>query len=525
MREVSELDFEGVDPHGLNIGSDSEGFYYYHDGSLTPRIYREKPKRGQKVGTSGQPDAPQSWDTVTTSLEEVETLLKFLQKSRKVVDRQLCSCLEFQILPPLRSEREAEERREHREENRLKRKAEMEERRKIWDAMPKKRSSRLERIEMERRAIEDERERIEEEERRVKEEKRRVLHEKAEQAPLLVDRRVKVLWEEDNTWYRGIVVDYDKEAGEHTIVYNDDSSSERLDFWSSDVQWVHDTDPPPVAPPATEAIEEDQVGVEEYVSDSIMVTGLDNGNHQHAPITIEDCALPAETENEMVDSETCQNTLKSSNGTAPVSQPTQSIPHHDLVGETELQTMPADLKVPISCVSSKEDCNEQHLDKCDVLEPKFRSSDSRVDNKPEALTSQQISENGELCMTVPNPAILTLSTNSDLEKFKSKELLVEKVGGEIPSLLLDVSGLKSSSNNIEVKCIDGHSTQAAPNLIKAGSSSHSEAENHTLAHEHSGETKKSTEAHENGCNENSPGDVKSELAGLQVMQQAMKQEL
>ena len=253
IRQVSELEFEGVDPHGGPIGSDSEGYYYYHDGGKSCRIYREKPRKAQKAHAGRAPDAPLSWDTITTCLDEIEALLKYHQKSRKVADRRLCAHLEEHIIPPLRAARDAEERREVREENRLKRKAEMEERRKVWDAMPKKRSSRLERLEMERRAQEDERERVEEERRRAAEERRIMLEEKSEQAPLLVDRRVRVLWEEDNTWYCGLVTAYDRSTGEHTLFYYDDSSSERLDLWASDVKWEHDTTPLPAEYAANEA--------------------------------------------------------------------------------------------------------------------------------------------------------------------------------------------------------------------------------------------------------------------------------
>merc|ERR1719460_1433881 len=54
--------------------------------------------------------------------------------------------------------------------------------------------------------------------------------------------RVGLLWEEDQTYYYGVVSAYDDKAKTHTVIY-DDATMESLDFAETEVKWE--------APPAS----------------------------------------------------------------------------------------------------------------------------------------------------------------------------------------------------------------------------------------------------------------------------------
>ncbi|GLT42632.1 hypothetical protein SLA2020_166220 [Shorea laevis] len=56
----------------------------------------------------------------------------------------------------------------------------------------------------------------------------------------VLERRIKVYWPLDKTWYEGVVKAFDKESGKHLVHY-DDAEEEELDLGKERIEWVKET--------------------------------------------------------------------------------------------------------------------------------------------------------------------------------------------------------------------------------------------------------------------------------------------
>jgi hypothetical protein len=113
------------------IGEDSKGNRYFHfaDGSEDCRLYREEPPR-KRLGKKNKDKSDEAlWETVCTTLEEMSDFAAKMSASRNKNDKALHDLLTTSVLPKLMDTVQA------------RRKAE--ERAAALEAMPKKRSSRL----------------------------------------------------------------------------------------------------------------------------------------------------------------------------------------------------------------------------------------------------------------------------------------------------------------------------------------------------------------------------------------------
>lgn len=110
------------------IGEDSRGcrYFFFSDSQEDCRLYRELPPRKRPSKKHGDRAL---WDTVCTSLEEISDFAARLGASRNKSDRALHEFLTLQLLPKLIDTVSARKK--------------ADERAAALEAMPKKRSSRL----------------------------------------------------------------------------------------------------------------------------------------------------------------------------------------------------------------------------------------------------------------------------------------------------------------------------------------------------------------------------------------------
>jgi hypothetical protein len=114
------------------LGKDSKGNRYYYFGVNWEdcRLYREQPPALQKKPGKARAVASEpQWDTVCTTLEEVQAFADALCTTRSKADKGLIDALTKRILPKLAETANARRR--------------AEERQAALEALPRKRSNRL----------------------------------------------------------------------------------------------------------------------------------------------------------------------------------------------------------------------------------------------------------------------------------------------------------------------------------------------------------------------------------------------
>ncbi|CAL8467238.1 g6774 [Coccomyxa elongata] len=158
------------------IGEDSKGNRYFHfaDDSEDCRLYREEPPR-KRLGKKNKDRSDEAlWETVCTTLEDMSDFAARMSASRNKNDKALHDLLTTSLLPKLMDTVQA------------RRKAE--ERAAALEAMPKKRSSRLQVLqikkdeeERKKKEEEEERARVQREQERVRKDREREMRLKARQ--------------------------------------------------------------------------------------------------------------------------------------------------------------------------------------------------------------------------------------------------------------------------------------------------------------------------------------------------------
>lgn len=113
------------------IGEDSKGcrYYFFSDSQEDCRLYREEPPRKRSSKKLKDREHLALWDTVCTTLEEMSELASRLGASRNRHDKALHEFLTLELLPKLIDTVSARKK--------------ADERAAALEAMPKKRSSRL----------------------------------------------------------------------------------------------------------------------------------------------------------------------------------------------------------------------------------------------------------------------------------------------------------------------------------------------------------------------------------------------
>lgn len=115
----------------LPIGEDSKGcrYYFFSDSQEDCRLYREEPPRKRLSKKQAHREHLALWDTVCTTLEEISDFAARLGASRNRSDKALHEVLTLDLLPKLIDTVSARKK--------------ADERAAALEAMPKKRSSRL----------------------------------------------------------------------------------------------------------------------------------------------------------------------------------------------------------------------------------------------------------------------------------------------------------------------------------------------------------------------------------------------
>lgn len=143
------------------IGEDAKGsrFYYFSTNNEDCRLYREEPPKKGWKGKDNDPDAESVWQTQTTTLEELQDFADKLAVSRNIREKMLHEVLQMQILPKLIETANARKR--------------AEEKAAMLATMPKKRSSRLQVLELKKEEDDKKQREREETDRRRQEERNR----------------------------------------------------------------------------------------------------------------------------------------------------------------------------------------------------------------------------------------------------------------------------------------------------------------------------------------------------------------
>lgn len=113
------------------VGEDSKGcrYYFFSDSQEDCRLYREEPPRKRLSNKQTHREHLALWDTVCTTLEEISDFAARLGASRNKSDKALYEFLTLELLPKLIDTVSARKK--------------ADERAAALEAMPKKRSSRL----------------------------------------------------------------------------------------------------------------------------------------------------------------------------------------------------------------------------------------------------------------------------------------------------------------------------------------------------------------------------------------------
>ena len=113
------------------LGEDARGgrYFYFSGNNEDCRLYREEPPRKRTGKRSDGPDSEAAWETVCATLEEMAAFVEKLSASRNKSERSLHTVLANGIFPRLVETANARKR--------------AQEKAAALEAMPKKRSSRL----------------------------------------------------------------------------------------------------------------------------------------------------------------------------------------------------------------------------------------------------------------------------------------------------------------------------------------------------------------------------------------------